>query len=306
MGTIQGHVFSPKGLLRASGPDAPTFLQGQFSADLNLETPKACVYGLWLDRKGKVLADSYALREGEQSFLILSHHAAGPAIKERLEAYIIMDEVEVAMLQEEARAAQLWLGEQETGALARRLPEPGKWSMLPEGNVSAFWGVEGRGRALELLAVGAAAEERLRQAMGSLGREIDLMDTDALAAKRLRAGAFQWGSDILESDLPQEAGLERTAVSHDKGCYLGQEVMAGIKAMGRVRRRLRLVRLSAPPKAELPHPLVDEKGKGRGELRRFLEDKGEMIGSAMVAAGCDGPLRLEGEPDVVVEWSEEG
>jgi folate-binding protein YgfZ len=51
--------------------------------------------------------------------------------------------------------------------------------------------------------------------------------------------------------LPQEAGMERSAVDFDKGCYLGQEVMARLHAMGKVQRQVLAIRwrgrISLPP-----------------------------------------------------------
>jgi folate-binding protein YgfZ len=48
----------------------------------------------------------------------------------------------------------------------------------------------------------------------------------------------QWGTELLEGMLPPEAGLEREAISYQKGCYIGQEVISRIKTAGKVPRRL--------------------------------------------------------------------
>ena len=45
-----------------------------------------------------------------------------------------------------------------------------------------------------------------------------------------------WDGNWLRG-IPQEGGLEREWVDFDKGCYLGQEVMARIHAMGKVRKQ---------------------------------------------------------------------
>src|SRR6186713_2752460 len=82
-------------VLHVWGPDANSYLQGQFTQDLRLKTGES-VYGLWLDLKGKTLADSQVLKQGENDYLIVSFSISTPALQARLEAYLIADEVELA------------------------------------------------------------------------------------------------------------------------------------------------------------------------------------------------------------------
>ena len=55
--------------------------------------------------------------------------------------------------------------------------------------------------------------------------------------RRLREQLFRPGWEIAEDAFPQEGGLEKDALDFDKGCYLGQEVMARIHSMGNVRKK---------------------------------------------------------------------
>ena len=58
-----------------------------------------------------------------------------------------------------------------------------------------------------------------------------------LELMRIRAGLVAIPREIGPNELPQEGGLEENFVDFDKGCYLGQEVMARLHAMGKARRR---------------------------------------------------------------------
>lgn len=50
---------------------------------------------------------------------------------------------------------------------------------------------------------------------------------------------FPWyGSDIDSSHLPQEADRNENAISFTKGCYLGQETVARLDALGQVQKKL--------------------------------------------------------------------
>lgn len=61
---------------------------------------------------------------------------------------------------------------------------------------------------------------------------------DAFNAARIEAGLPWFGIDMDDSNLLPETGLERSAVSDTKGCYLGQEIVARLAAYGSVSRKL--------------------------------------------------------------------
>jgi folate-binding protein YgfZ len=61
---------------------------------------------------------------------------------------------------------------------------------------------------------------------------------EVLEAARLEAGVPLFGRDITPDNLPQEIGRDARAISFVKGCYLGQETVARIDALGHVNRLL--------------------------------------------------------------------
>jgi folate-binding protein YgfZ len=73
---------------------------------------------------------------------------------------------------------------------------------------------------------------------------------------RIEAGTPLFKIDFDENNLPQEVGRDRQAISFTKGCYLGQETVARIDALGHVNQRIVGVKFpekSAPPATELMH-----------------------------------------------------
>ena len=85
---------------------------------------------------------------------------------------------------------------------------------------------------------------------------------------RIEAGRPEWGIDMDDATIPQEANLEELgAISYTKGCYTGQEVVARVHFRGHVNRALRGLRASGtappPPRASL----FDGTSKAVGDVR---------------------------------------
>ncbi len=92
----------------------------------------------------------------------------------------------------------------------------------------------------------AAPSVRLLLAEGGAA-EVDAATFDAL---RIEAGTPISGQDVTASHLPQEVGRDDRAINFVKGCYLGQETVARLDALGHVNRILKGARLegdAVPP-----------------------------------------------------------
>jgi folate-binding protein YgfZ len=271
--------WKPAAWLRVTGPDAAVFLQGQFSNDLRpLATLRAgAIYGLWLTVKGKVQADSFVLRaEGgagaEESFWVGSYFCPAAVIRERLESFVIADDVVIEDHTAGVAAVSI-LG-------TMTLPAP------VEAETAGAWVFRGRRVRGESLEVVYRVEERDPAWLaGWVGvPELPAME---LRRRRIAAGIPAVPEDIGPADLPQEAGLEDEAVSFTKGCYLGQEVMARLHAMGQVRRRLLPVGGPQSIVPATPAPLFAD-GRPAGELRSAVADgAGGWIGLALVSRAAE-------------------
>jgi hypothetical protein len=293
----------PAALLRIAGEDALAFLQGQFTQELRHPTGARAAYGLWLNQKGRVLGDSVALRAGPV-WRLFSEGTAAAALKERLEAYIIADDVTVED-ETEAWTAVTFVGAAlEAAALESGVVFPGDGLHLALDGALLFRSRRAGPRGWTLLLPRGAAEPRW------LADRPDAAPVE-LTRRRLRSGWPAVPSELGHQDLPNEGDLEEIAISYTKGCYLGQEVMARLKSMGQVRRKLRPVGGSVAVPPTLPVPLFAN-GKRIGELRSAfpVEEGSGFVGMAMLTLlGLDltQPLALEAEgPPVVRLLATEG
>lgn len=263
---------------RIEGPDANTYLQGQFTQDLN--RPNGSVgYGLFLNQKGKVVADAHILRLGSDAFQVVSFSLAAAKLRERLEAYLIADEVNIA--DETTGWVRVSVWGNEAGAAVAKLTgaQPGGADVWFEGqNIRGFHGRSSAGENFELL-VPRADELKIGEALKSLGAK--LVDANAAARERITSGIPMVPVDIGLSDLPNEGGLDAVAISYTKGCYLGQEVMARLKNLGQVRRHLHIVRGKGA--APQPGALLFQNDHKVGDIRSVAKDGDDFVAMAMLS-----------------------
>ena len=86
-------------------------------------------------------------------------------------------------------------------------------------------------------------------------------DGDELERARIEAAVPAWGTELDDSILPAEAGLDETHISFTKGCYPGQEPIARLHHRGHANRRLTVLDVeAATPGDEIVH---DGKAVGR-------------------------------------------
>jgi folate-binding protein YgfZ len=112
----------------------------------------------------------------------------------------------------------------------------------------------------------------------------------AFEAVRIEAGMPCYGIDFNEENLPQEVSRDREAISFTKGCYLGQETVARIDALGHVNQQLVGVRFigSAIPATgiELTH---ERRVVGRVTSASFSPKLSAPIALAMVRREANSP-----------------
>lgn len=222
----------PAAVLLLTGEDVFEFLQSQVSIDIRPGRDGQAAYGLFLDRKGKIQADAFVLRLGSENYLLVSYFCDGAALADHLDAYIIADDVEIDDLSSGATLETLILGDVRAETLAFAIPGDHEVTATPDGSVVFFRGRRCKGTAVEVLKLG---EDSVNIIPAGLP-ELDFAEMERL---RIAAGIPAVPIDLGADDLPQEGGLEAIAVSFDKGCYLGQEVMARLHAMGRPQRQLK-------------------------------------------------------------------
>jgi folate-binding protein YgfZ len=115
---------------------------------------------------------------------------------------------------------------------------------------------------------------------------------------RVEAGRPEWGLDIDDTTIPQEANFdELDAISYTKGCYIGQEVVARVHFRGHVNRHLRGLRAASIDPAPSGAQLFDDTGMHVGEVR-------SAVASPRLGGIALGMVRREVQPsaNLTAKW----
>lgn len=283
---MSGTVFYksyPSTCVIVEGGDSFQFLQSQFSNNLKAAGPGLVTYGLWLDRRGKVAADSFVFCQESNRFFIHSYFCSPSSIIEKLEQNIIADDVTLSDESGLFTCFSCW-GLEDTEWLATLgLNEPNSGA-FNEREGSILWGSRrSRSKSFDFLVpensvseVEGKVDEYLAQTGGHWASE------NELHAERIVSGIPWVPIEIGPKEFPQEGGLESDSVSFTKGCYLGQEVMARIYSRGAVKRGLyRVFSEDWSDKLDMPCELF-LKGSDVGELRSMIPSEGGFLGHALL------------------------
>lgn len=116
---------------------------------------------------------------------------------------------------------------------------------------------------------------------------------EELEVLRIEAGVPKQGVDVDDATIPQEAFLERDAVSFTKGCFIGQELVCRIDSRGHVNRFLR--RLDLPGTVVPPHGSdVHHDGKAVGGVTSAVAVPGDdrVVALAMIRREVEPPATV--------------
>ncbi len=236
--------------LELRGEDRQRFLHGLVTCDVKSLAPGGGVYGLFTTAQGKLLAEARIEAHADRLLLELPAGLTAP-VAEHLGRFVVADRVEITPLPE-LRALTL-LGPEAprlAAALAGGEPPAARWSHVTaswrDRDTSLFHDGRLGAPAVTVRLPAAEAGELARELVSSGARPAGFAAAECL---RVEAGIGRFGADFGGERFPQEVGADE-ALDFEKGCYLGQEVVARIHYRGKVNHRLAgLVVDGEPPPA---------------------------------------------------------
>lgn len=218
-------------LVRVSGPDAVSFVQGMVTNDVvALADGQACEAAM-LTPKGATVSFGRVARVGD-ALLFETEAGRGQGACDFLNKYLISED---AVAELDPQFAVLALVGPGAAELAGRLPQAAK---LPS-------------------SVGAGVDLLVPRAQWGVAvaalHDVCPLSPATQEVLRIEAGLPRLGLELTDTTIPLEANLER-AIHFKKGCYIGQEVIARATFRGQLNKRLQGLLLGAAepePKTEL-------------------------------------------------------
>jgi len=216
-----------RGVLRLTGTDRATWLQGLVTNDVLALSPGQRVYSAYLTPQGRMLTDMWVVATDDALLLDVPAPLA-VSLAERLNGLIFSEDSQVSDVSAQMPCTYV-MG---AGARLDNLRAP----VLPGSGVLV--------KDVEFCVPVLAAYGPLDALLAANGLEAlqsaEDVDLDTLEVLRVEAGVPRFLVDMTEETIPLEAVIEDRAISFTKGCYVGQEIIVRVttRGGGRVARRL--------------------------------------------------------------------
>jgi folate-binding protein YgfZ len=295
--------------VNVEGADGAQFLHNMCTNDIRSLQPGEGCEAFFTDVKGKIVAHAFVLAGTEALQLIVAPGQSEPLIA-HLDRYIIRERVTLS----DASAALRWklLVGRQAAATLRRLGVAGvrqpstPWSHSRVAIASVD--VQCVRCPLPwcggyLLGIQANHVADVASAIRDAGAE-DCAE-DVWHAIRIESSWPLWEVDFDSTNLPQEIGRDALAIHFRKGCYLGQETIARIDALGHVNKQLVQLGIhSASPPSAGAELYKDEQPVGRITSAAWSPRAGGPLALAMIRRGANEPgavVRCGASEAVVVQ-----
>jgi glycine cleavage system T protein len=234
--------FSFRAKFRMKGRDHARLLQRLLSNDVKKLSPGEGTYATLLNAQGHIVVD-LRVYCAEESFLVDTDANLRDKAIESLGRYIIADQVEIEPLDLYALAFQ--------GPQARPLLGKTLHIDIPAMQEFNHFASNYAGFPVRVVRASSTGEEGYEVWTDAAGMEAvwgaacgqaptyDLLPcgTEALESLRIEAGIPRYGQELGEDVIPLEAGL-LNALSFNKGCYIGQEIVERARSRGHVNWKL--------------------------------------------------------------------
>jgi tRNA-modifying protein YgfZ len=278
--------------VRAAGNDRATFLHNMCTNDVKSLTAGEGGEAFFTDVKGKIVAHGFLLAGGDAMEIVMVPGTAG-RLMGQLDRYVIREDV--ALSDRSSEVAWLLAFGERAGVVLEQVVGSGV------GDLATAW----THRTFDVACVGVEAVRCELPWVGGFLIGCAMDAAAAIEAKLVEAGAILgseslwnmvrvdsnwplWGVDFDESNLPQEVSRDAAAISFRKGCYLGQETVARIDALGHVNKQLVAVRFGGDAVPEIGAELLQgEQVVGRVTSSCWSPRSAKPQAIAMVKRGAN-------------------
>ncbi len=294
------------GLIRVGGGDAASFLQGQVTSDIRGIDAAHSTLSAYCTPKGRMLALFRLFQRNDDLFLLLPTERLDATLK-RLSLFVLMADAKLEDASDELARIAI-AGECAPALLKAHVGEPPEENngVVTHGAITVLRGDSDRPRYILI-----APTHEMTALWTKLAESASPVDSDFWRLLDIRAGIPNVYDETAEAFVPQMANLQLIdGVSFTKGCYTGQEVVARMQYLGKLKRRMYPGHIDSDTVPEPGTPLYSENsqsGQGSGKVVDAVAgDRGgiEALVIAEIAAVEKGPLHVGDESGPLIELGE--
>ena len=239
--------LSHYGILSIIGPDAAKFLQGQVTCDVNSISNEFTTLGSYCTPKGRMLTSFLLVQPSCEHYLLRMRR---PLVEHTLSAfskYIVFSKAKQTNANEDYSIIGIYGPDAKQRILEAfgKSPTDRYSSVINNSNIAIQLDDDG------LMFECYVKQLELSDIWSILSSGIEVSDASSWELLTIRMGIGEVSAETTDMFIPQMLNYQHTgAVSFNKGCYTGQEIVARMQYRGKLKRAM--YRIKTTQSEQLP------------------------------------------------------
>ena len=297
---------SDLGLILVTGEDAESFLQNQLSNDISETDEKHFQLSSYSTPKGRMLG-IFRVVKIDNGYLLITPKPTVPAILQRLHMFVVQAKVNLADASE--YFARMGIQTDQTGVTNNIIFPRNQGEVMQSDSLIALHLGELTGQSRYLLLC-LSAEEAI-SIWQNVEENLSMSGFDAWKLSEIKAGIPVIYPETSEEFVAEMSNLNLLGgVNFKKGCYPGQEIVARMQYLGKLKRRMFLAQLDTQKCPEAGDDLVAMSAEiidGSGKIvDAVMDSQGNCfcLFIAQIKKALDNSLKLLDQPAVAINLIE--
>ena len=216
------------------GKDASKFLQGQLSCDINQITPEQSLMGSHNTAKGRMISSFRVFRQANERYTLVMDSSISDQALAALKKYIVFSKAEIAIDENQVVVGCHGAKARENlKALFSTLPDHPMEQVISDGRVLICTDAE-----LPAYEIYLSADQAIN-IWPTISQSLPVLNENQQRLTEHKNGLGFINDKTTELFIAQMLNYQAiSAISFDKGCYTGQEIIARMKYLGKLKRHM--------------------------------------------------------------------
>jgi len=249
------------GSLSLTGQDATAFLQGQVTCDVALVSTSQGQAGAYCTPKGNVIAN-FDLVQHQQSLLLHMPTSMVETVQKAMAKYIVFSQAELTNASEQWSRFAVW-GPAAAQCIQQLSESPNSQRSTTTFDDGFVWAADSNASAFIVYCL-PDATKRVAEKLAAAAKVGSAQNFEAV---QINLGLAYVTPEISDSYVPQMLNLQATgAINFNKGCYTGQEIVARMQYLGKLKRHLFIGEVNSTTELAIGQQIDASKRKNVGKV----------------------------------------